>query len=548
MKILPRWEVCVFLLLWLALESGLSEVQIRSGETCMFDWDAYSEQARRLVWGPPPGKALFAWPRNFDYAGLRGDTGPLPYPAGHAWLHAGLAAASGWDADTDTTESPPKNLTAAEVRQLPADVDGYRARVRRPAAALRGLQRGYAALHVATLALAAAAAAAAGAFEAGAAGGGGWLARLRGAAQFCVLLSLSRRVRNVASLGLFNDAPAALLTHAGALALAHAHFTWGAALLSLGVAVKMNVLLWAPGALFLALDAGGAPLAARCAAVAAALQLALAAPFLAAAPAAYITRAFDFGRAFDQRWSANLAWLPPATFASRELAAGLLAAHVALLAAAARWWWAPAAAAPAAAAADAPPAPLADAEGGAASPRRRPRPPPPPAAPPPPQPLLDWLWRGARGGPRATPRAALFILYTSNFVGVACARSLHFQFLTWYWHTLPLLLAHTRLPWPAQAAFAAALELCWGNHPPQAWSAAAITALHAALLAALWHGGGGGEPAAARAAAAGGDEDKASGARASHSPPLLAPPQKTWLPVVQRDRLAAPPAKKGKQS
>ena len=32
------------------------------------------------------------------------------------------------------------------------------------------------------------------------------------------------------------------------------------------------------------------------------------------------------------------------------------------------------------------------------------------------------------------------------------------------------------------------------------------------------------------------------------SPPLLAPPQKTWLPVVQRDRLAAPPAKKGTQS
>ena len=45
---------------------------------------------------------------------------------------------------------------AGQVRLLPADVDGYRARVRRPAAVLVGLQRGYAAVHVATLALVAA--------------------------------------------------------------------------------------------------------------------------------------------------------------------------------------------------------------------------------------------------------------------------------------------------------------------------------------------------------------------------------------------------------
>lgn len=35
-------------------------------------------------------------------------------------------------------------------------------------------------------------------------------------------------------------------------------------------------------------------------------------------------------------------------------------------------------------------------------------------------------------------------LFTSNFVGVCCARSLHYQFYVWYFHQLPFLL------WSAQ--------------------------------------------------------------------------------------------------
>jgi len=40
----------------------------------------------------------------------------------------------------------------------------------------------------------------------------------------------------------------------------------------------------------------------------------------------------------------------------------------------------------------------------------------------------------------------LKILFTSNFVGIMCARSLHYQFYSWYFHTLPFLLLRTRLP------------------------------------------------------------------------------------------------------
>ena len=73
------------------------------------------------------------------------------------------------------------------------------------------------------------------------------------------------------------------------------------------------------------------PEVARAAALGVALQAALGAPFLAAAPGAYVGRAFELSRAFLHTWSVNLKFLPERVFLSPALAAGLLAAHLALL-------------------------------------------------------------------------------------------------------------------------------------------------------------------------------------------------------------------------
>ena len=58
-----------------------------------------------------------------------------------------------------------------------------------------------------------------------------------------------------------------------------------------------------------------------------------------------------------------------------------------------------------------------------------------------------------KGGVRAKVQPysadkALLILFTGTFIGILCARSLHFQFYCWYFQMLPFLL------WQVGSAFA----------------------------------------------------------------------------------------------
>ena len=50
------------------------------------------------------------------------------------------------------------------------------------------------------------------------------------------------------------------------------------------------------------------------------------------------------------------------------------------------------------------------------------------------------------------------VLFVSNFVGIAFARTLHYQFYSWYFHALPLLAWQTPLPVPLRLAVMAGIE------------------------------------------------------------------------------------------
>ena len=150
----------------------------------------------------------------------------------------------------------------------------------------------------------------------------------------------------------------------------------------------------------------------------------------------------------------NLQFLSPAAFQSPSLAAGLLLAHLSLLLLFAHFRWL-------------------RRHGG-----------------------LPQLLRGACGRlrlPRCAPprlrqldaSEAASMLLEANFIGVACARSLHFQFYAWYALSLPLLLWRTRLPVPLRLLLLLLVERCWNVYPPTREASLALQACHAALLIAL---------------------------------------------------------------
>jgi alpha-1,3-mannosyltransferase len=195
------------------------------------------------------------------------------------------------------------------------------------------------------------------------------------------------------------------------------------------------------------------------------------------------------------RWTVNLRFLPEPAFSSPALAAGLLATHAGLLAlfSCTRW--------------------VAGEPGGLAGVAAR-----------------FWARAGVQGqapasrkatpgrraaagtaGPatRPPPGPTLALLATGNLLGIAAARSLHYQFYAWYAQTLPLLLwgvdvegwlsggrpSARRRPPSARVRAAgvfirlaawAAVEAAWNTFPATPASSASLTAVHVGLVAGLW--------------------------------------------------------------
>ncbi|PQQ14543.1 dol-P-Man:Man(5)GlcNAc(2)-PP-Dol alpha-1 3-mannosyltransferase [Prunus yedoensis var. nudiflora] len=365
------------------------------------DWDAYMSQISGFLDGER------------DYSNLKGDTGPLVYPAGFLYFYSAI-----------------QYVTGGEVY---------------PAQILFGV------LYIINLGIIL--------FIYGKTDVVPWWAMS--------LLCLSKRMHSIFVLRLFNDCLAMMLLHASLVSLLHQRWHLGLIIFSGAVSVKMNVLLYAPPLLLLmfkAMNIGGVISALSGAAL---VQILLGIPFIMSHPFAYISRAFNLGRVFIHFWSVNFKFVPEPIFVSKAFAISLLIAHLGLLTAFAHYRWCMH-------------------EGG----------------------LFKFLY--SRLDPIKLKLALtssfslkksynshssikvlrkeyiVTTMFVGNFIGILCARSLHYQFYSWYFHSLPYLLWKTPFPTLLRVMLFIGVEFCWNVYPSSLYSSALLLCLHLVILVGLW--------------------------------------------------------------
>ncbi|CAH1155510.1 unnamed protein product [Phaedon cochleariae] len=82
----------------------------------------------------------------------------------------------------------------------------------------------------------------------------------------------------------------------------------------------------------------------------------------------------------------------------------------------------------------------------------------------------------------------LFVLpfFVTNLIGIACARSLHYQFYSWYFHSLLYLVFCTGYSKPFSFLLLGLIEYCWNVYPSTHFSSILLHVCHFTLLFGLY--------------------------------------------------------------
>ncbi|PXF43760.1 Dol-P-Man:Man(5)GlcNAc(2)-PP-Dol alpha-1,3-mannosyltransferase [Gracilariopsis chorda] len=272
-------------------------------------------------------------------------------------------------------------------------------------------------------------------------------------------LFLSRRIVSLFVLRLFNDGVQAMIMYIAVLLFMRNRWTMGCLIYSFSVSIKMNALLYAPGLAVLLCQARGfGGFASRVIAICLGLQITLGLPFLFHAPTSYLSRAFELTREFLYRWSVNGAFLSEDLFLDKKLAVSLLSIHLFVLILFGHYRW------------------TANEDGGIPSliiPQRFDR-----------KSWLQFLFKDEHRKLRPFHVAA--VLFSSNFIGIVFARTLHYQFYAWYAHTIPFLVWGGPYPWVVKTAIIFAIEIVFNIFPPSSYAAILLNLCHVSILISLW--------------------------------------------------------------
>ncbi|GHJ86063.1 hypothetical protein NliqN6_2465 [Naganishia liquefaciens] len=458
-----RYYWHLFSLIFLG-EIALCALVIRYVAYTNIDYLAYTQQA-----------ALFLPPSNIrDYSQIQGGTGPLVYPALHLYIYSALhqlfPAASTYD-------------VAGFVPDDKSDLED--ARIAGGKTSLRQLQAIWAGVYLSTLLLVAfiyrgvissieSRRPAAEKKEQAASRTATYGPDVRQSLvnlllgsspplqPFLLLLPLSKRLHSIYMLRLFNDPLAMIVFYFAVLLLCKKQWHTGVAFYALALGIKMNILLFLPGLLVLLFQYKGAIGTIVSVGMIAIIQLLLPAPYFFSSRQSaqtYFASAFDFGREFLFKWSVNWRWLGEDTFLSKELKRGLLISHFVALILFAYFRWS----------SIIPGGTVTVLKRGLSSVQALGKAP---------------ISRGLESGLHIP-----FVLFTSNMLGILFARSLHYQFFSWYAHQLPFLLWLTRWPLIVCATLWVIVLWVWDSFPPSTPASFILFAIHAAVAFAIfWKG------------------------------------------------------------
>ncbi|KAK2583997.1 hypothetical protein KPH14_006456 [Odynerus spinipes] len=255
--------------LFILLEIILNVFIIEKVPYTEIDWKAYMQEVEGFLNG------------TLDYSKLKGDTGPLVYPAGFLYIFSALYY-----------------ITAHGTQ-------------------IKIAQYVFAVLYIALLALV---------FRI--------YSKTKKVPPYVLILMCctSYRIHSIFVLRLFNDPIAMILLFSSLNAFLDERWYLGSILYSLAVSVKMNILLFAPALLVAYLCILGKLKTVIHLFICAVIQVILGLPFLLHNPIAYIKGAFNLGRVFEFKWTVNWRFLPEEIFVNPYFHISLLLLHLLLIA------------------------------------------------------------------------------------------------------------------------------------------------------------------------------------------------------------------------
>lgn len=331
-----------------------------------------------------------------------------------------------------------------------------------------------------------------------------------------ITILTSYRIHSIYVLRLFNDPIAILFLYAALNFFIDAKWYLGSIFYSLGVSIKMNILLYAPALFFFYLTNLGFKGTIIQLFICGLIQVVLGLPFLISSPVAYLKGSFDIGRVFNHTWTVNYRFLDIEVFENKCFHLSLLAIHVLLLIifipmcikyfkSYCRLKYVQRQVQP-----------QIDAKN--IETKRKSK-------------LKKDMKRklnkkgdeqenlskeqedflnsfevmlqksSQKGGKKVAKKpveldqdphysinfdilSQLFILpmFIVNFIGVMCARSLHYQFYTWYFHSLPYLLWSNNYSVIVRFLLLALIEMCWNTYPSTDITSALLHVCHVTVL------------------------------------------------------------------